>query len=45
LPSPSDATGGFDPGDVTPIVAADGVHALLVYVNGGVFTRPLRCAD
>jgi hypothetical protein len=45
LPSPSDATGGFDPGDVTPIVAADGVHALLVYVNDGVFTRPLQCAE
>jgi len=43
LPSPSDATDGFDPGDVTPIVAADGVHALIVYVNNGVYTRPLQC--
>jgi hypothetical protein len=42
LPSP---TGGFDPGDVTPIVASDGVHALVLYVNGGVHTLPLVCAD
>ena len=42
LPSP---IGGFDPSDVTPIVAADGVHALVVYVNGGIHTVPLVCAD
>ncbi len=42
LPSP---TGGFDPEDVTPIVAPDGVHALVLYVNGGVHTLPLVCAD
>lgn len=42
LPSP---TGGFDPGDVTPIVAPDGLHALVVYINGGVHTVPLVCAD
>ncbi len=42
LPSP---IGGFDPGDVTPIVAPDGVHALVVYVNGGIHTVPLVCAE
>jgi hypothetical protein len=42
LPSP---IGGSDPGDVTPIVAADGVHALVIYVNGGIHTVPLVCAD
>jgi len=42
LPSP---IGGFDPGDVTPIVAADGVHALVLYVNGGIHTVPLQCAE
>jgi hypothetical protein len=42
LPSP---IGGFDPGDVTPIVAADGLHALVIYVNGGIHTVPLVCAD
>jgi hypothetical protein len=48
LPNPIDTTdnntGGVAPG-VIPIVAADGVHALIVYVNGGVYTRPLQCAD
>jgi hypothetical protein len=42
LPSP---TGGFDPADVTPIVAADGVHAVVVYSNGGIHTLPLQCAE
>jgi hypothetical protein len=35
----------FDPGEVTPIVAADGIHALIVYENGGIHTLPLVCVD
>jgi hypothetical protein len=30
---------------VTPIVAADGVHALLVYSSGGIHTLPLQCVE
>jgi hypothetical protein len=37
--------GGFDPAEVTPIVAADGVHALLVYSSGGIHTLPLQCVE
>jgi hypothetical protein len=42
LPNPP---GEFDPSNITPIVAVDGAHALLVYENAGVHALPLVCGD
>jgi hypothetical protein len=35
----------FQPGDVAIVAAPDSGHALIVYVNQGIHTQPIECAD